>query len=67
MNDQELFYLLALQRVEGVGDIVAKKLLTYFGNSEAVFKAKSSQLASIDGIGNVLLKNIKDPSVFVKA
>ena len=67
MNDQELFYLLALQRVEGVGDIVAKKLLTYFGNSEAVFKAKSSQLASIDGIGNVLLKNIKDPSVFAKA
>mgnify|MGYP000010475274 FL=1 len=67
MNDQELFYLLALQRVEGVGDIIAKKLLTHFGHAEAVFKAKPSQLAAIDGIGNVLLQNFKDQSVFAKA
>ena len=26
MNETELYYLLALQKVEGVGDIVAKKL-----------------------------------------
>jgi len=63
MNEQELFYLLALQRVEGVGDIIAKKLLTHLGTAEAVFKAKSSQLASIDGIGTILLKNFKDQSV----
>jgi DNA processing protein len=67
MNDQELFYLLALQRVEGVGDIIAKKLLAYFGHAEAVFKAKSSQLASIEGIGTALLKNFNDRSVFSKA
>jgi DNA processing protein len=67
MNDQELFYLFALQRVEGVGDIIAKKLLTQLGTAEAVFKAKSSQLAAIDGIGTILLKNFKDQSVFVKA
>ncbi len=67
MNDQELFYLLALQSVEGVGDIIAKKLLTQLGNAEAVFKAKPTQLASIDGVGNILLKNFKDLSVFTKA
>ena len=67
MNDQELFYLLALQSVEGVGDIIAKKLLTQLGTAELVFKAKSSQLAAIDGIGTILLKNFKDQSVFVKA
>jgi DNA processing protein len=67
MNEQELFYLLALQRVEGVGDIIAKKLVTHLGTAEAVFKAKSSQLASIDGIGTILLKNFKDQSVFAKA
>ena len=67
MNDQELFYLFALQRVEGVGDIIAKKLLTQLGTAELVFKAKSSQLAAIDGIGTILLKNFKDQSVFVKA
>jgi DNA processing protein len=66
MTDQELFHLLALQQVEGVGDIMAKKLITHCGNAAEVFKAKSSQLANIDGIGSVLLKNIKDKTVFEK-
>ncbi|MBG6112154.1 DNA processing protein [Flavobacterium sp. CG_9.10] len=67
MLEQDLFHLLALQRVEGVGDIMAKKLLTHLGSAEAVFKAKASQLAAIDGVGSILLKNLKDPSVFTKA
>lgn len=67
MNEQDLFYLLALQRVEGVGDIMAKKLLTHLGSAEAIFNTKSSQLAAIDGVGAILLKNLKDKSVFAKA
>ncbi len=67
MKEQDLFYLLALQRIEGVGDIMAKKLLTHFGTAEAVFNTKASQLAAIDGVGSVLLKNLKDKSVFEKA
>jgi DNA processing protein len=56
-----------LLRVEGVGDIMAKKLLTHFGSAEAVLNAKTSQLAAIDGVGSILLKNLKDKSVFEKA
>lgn len=67
MNDQELFSLLALLKVDGVGDIMGKKLLNSFGNASDIFKAKSSQLAAIDGIGSVLLKNLRDKSVFEKA
>lgn len=67
MIEQDLFHLLALQRVEGVGDIMAKKLLTLLGNAESVFKAKASQLTGIDGVGSVLIKNLKDKSVFEKA
>ncbi|MFD2942251.1 DNA-processing protein DprA [Flavobacterium notoginsengisoli] len=67
MNDHELFYLLALLKVEGVGDIMGKKLLHSFGDAASIFKAKSSQLAGIDGVGAVLLKNLKDKSVFEKA
>lgn len=37
MSDQDLFYLLALLKVEGVGDIMAKKLLAHCGNAEAIF------------------------------
>lgn len=67
MSHEELLYVLALQKVEGVGDIVAKKLISHCENAEAVFKSKPSQLASIDGIGSVLLKNLKDKSIFLKA
>lgn len=67
MIEQDLFHLLALQRVEGVGDIMAKKLLTLFGDAESVFKAKASQLTGIDGVGSVLIKNLRDKSVFEKA
>lgn len=67
MSDQDLFYLLALLKVDGVGDIMAKKLLTNCGNAEAIFKTKTNQIAAIDGVGSVLLKNFKDKSVFEKA
>ncbi|WP_269226741.1 DNA-processing protein DprA [Flavobacterium eburneipallidum] len=67
MTDQDLFHLLALQQVEGVGDIVAKKLITHCGNATEVFKTKSSQLGTIDGIGSVLLQKLKDKTVFERA
>jgi DNA processing protein len=67
MNATELFHILALLRVEGVGDIVAKKLINHCGSAENVFKAKPSQFKAIDGIGAVLQKNLKDKSVFEKA
>lgn len=67
MTDQDLFHLLALQQVEGVGDIMAKKLINHCGNASEVFKAKTSQLAAIDGIGSVLLQKLKDKTIFEKA
>ncbi|HLF52456.1 DNA-processing protein DprA [Flavobacterium sp.] len=67
MNENELFYLLALQKVEGVGDIVAKKLLSHCGNAETIFNTKATQLSAIDGVGSVLIKKLKDKTVFEKA
>jgi DNA processing protein len=64
MNDTELLHLLALLKVDGVGDIVAKKLLNHFSTAENIFKAKASHLEAIDGIGRILIKNLKDKSVF---
>lgn len=67
MSDQELFYLLALLKVEGVGDIIAKKVLLHCGSAESFFKTKDNQLAVIDGIGPILLKNRSDKTIFDKA
>ena len=47
MLQNELLHLLALLRVDGVGDIVAKKLLSHFGSAEAIFKAKKKSFFTI--------------------
>lgn len=60
----DLLYVLALLKVEGVGDVVAKKLLNYCGTAENVFKSKPQMLKRIDGVGEVLIKNIQDKSIF---
>ncbi len=67
MNPSELFYVLALLRIDGVGDIVAKKLINHCGSAENVFKAKAKDFKAIDGVGDVLIKNLKDKTVFDKA
>ena len=67
MTDQDLLHLLALQQVEGVGDIIAKKLINHCGSAQAVFEAKPSQLAAIDGVGSILLQNLKNKTAFEKA
>ena len=67
MNSTELFNILALLKVEGVGDIVAKKLINHCGSAENVFMSKTQLLKSIDGIGAVLIKNLRDKTIFKKA
>ncbi|WP_343618135.1 DNA-processing protein DprA [Flavobacterium sp.] len=67
MSDQDLFYLLALMKVEGVGDIIAKKLITNCGSAESIFKTGLNKIAAIDGIGSALVNNLKDKSIFEKA
>ena len=64
MLQQDLLHSLALLKVDGIGDITAKKLLTYLGSAEEVFRAKSSQLAKVDGIGSATIKNLKNKEVF---
>ncbi len=67
MNSTELFNTLALLKVDGVGDIVAKKLINHCGSAENVFAAKAKQLKGIDGIGDVLINNLSDKTVFERA
>lgn len=67
MTDQDLFHVLALLQVEGVGDIMAKKLINHCGSAQAVFETKQSKLLAIDGVGAILLHNLKTKTVFEKA
>lgn len=58
LSKQELRYTLALQRIPNLGDVSAKKLLRKVGSAEGVFNEKKSNLAKIDGIGVVRLREI---------
>jgi DNA processing protein len=67
MRHTELFYLLALQKADGIGDVTAKRLLSHFGSAEEIFKSKPSQLAKIDGVGSVRLHSLRESALFPKA
>ena len=51
-------YDLAISFLDGIGDINAKKLISYFSNAKEVFHAKLKDLNSISGIGNVKAKTL---------
>ncbi|MEN9337366.1 MAG: hypothetical protein RLZZ500_2353 [Bacteroidota bacterium] len=67
MRHSELIATLALLQVEGVGDILAKKLIHQFGSASEVFQLKPRHLAAVDGLGPLTLKNFKDTTLFAKA
>jgi len=59
MNN-ELLHQLALTLVPNIGDVQAKILIQHFGEVSAIFKAKTSALEKIEGIGTVRAKSIKE-------
>lgn len=67
MDSNELLNTLALLKIDGVGDIVAKKLINHCGSAKNVFDAKVKQLTLIDGIGDILIRNLRDKLAFKKA
>ncbi len=58
LSENELRYVLALQRTPNLGDISAKKLLRKIGSAEGIFKEKKTNLLKIDGIGISKLKDL---------
>ncbi len=67
MKNQELLYVLALQKTEGIGDINAKKLIQFCGSAKAVFEEKPQHLLKIDGVGAYRLKGLRDKKTLQKA
>ena len=60
MYQEELLYLLALQKAPAIGDISAKKLVAKCGSAKQVFYEKKQNLLLIDGIGEKLLSNLDE-------
>jgi len=62
-----LLHQLALSCIPGIGPVLARNLLSYCGDAEEVFKAKSKHLALIPGIGFKTLKFLKEHSALQRA
>jgi len=62
MLEEDLLYVLALQRVKGIGDINAKKLLAHCGSAKEVFKEKRRIIEKIFGLGKLSLQYLFDPA-----
>jgi DNA processing protein len=59
----ELLHQLALTLIPHIGDVQAKILVNHFGDASSIFKARTSDLERIEGIGTVRahsIKNFKD-------
>ena len=51
MGSDDRLYLIGLTMLKGVGDVLSRHLLQYFGSAEEVFKAKRPLLEKVSGIG----------------
>lgn len=64
MTSDELFYILALTRTEGIGDAFTKKLLDYFGSAENVFSTSEKDLKKIPRLPQNVIKRISEKTSF---
>lgn len=63
MLSGELFYLIALSLVPGVGPVRAKNLIAHCGSAENVFREKKSKLIRIPEIGPALANAINEADI----
>ena len=54
LNEDKKKYQIVLSLIEGVWDVIGKKLLAFTVSAKAVFFAKRSELEKIEGIGKAL-------------
>ncbi len=62
-NTETLRYAIALCRIKGIGDVLARKLIENFGSPEAIFREKPETLALIPRIGTQLALGVTDRSL----
>ncbi|MGL1889516.1 MAG: DNA-processing protein DprA [Reichenbachiella sp.] len=56
--EEEILYVLALKFTNGIGDVLAKQLISYSGSAKSVFSLPKGKLLKVPGIGNVTVQAI---------
>lgn len=63
MDEKLLSYQIAITQIQGIGPILAKKLITYVGSVEGIFSEKKRNLIKIPGIGEYVAEQIAKQNV----
>jgi DNA processing protein len=63
----ETLYQIALTLIPGIGDITAKRLVSYCGGVEAVFREKGRNLLKIPNVGDAIAKAVAEANPFARA
>jgi DNA processing protein len=67
MQTDNLKYKIGIGLIPKIGPVLAKRLVTYCGSIEGVFRENSRNLSRIPGIGNKIASYIVDNNVMEKA
>ena len=67
MQYPQLQYYIALSLIPGVGDIIAKHLVSYIGSAEAIFKERPQILIKIPKIGENIARCITESDTMKRA
>jgi DNA processing protein len=67
MNSKDIFYLLAMQTINGIGNVSARKLIEHCGSPRLVFEEKAHILEKICGVGPGITRKLKSAKIFEKA
>ena len=65
--NEDLFYMLALQHAQNIGNIKAKKLIAHCGSAKAVFEESKQNLMRVSGIGTAIVRELSDKMNFKAA
>lgn len=65
--EDPLLYQIGISLIPGIGDVNGKKLISFCGSAEAVFKSSRKALNTIPGMGDTLVNNILNQKVLTRA
>ncbi len=65
--ENPLLYQIGISLIPGIGDVNGKKLISFCGSAEAVFKSSRKALNAIPGMGDILINNILNQKVLTRA
>ena len=60
MTHDEQIYLIGITLIKGVGSVLARQLIQFFGSAKAVFTEKQRMLEKVPGIGEYTAAKIKE-------